>query len=778
VDLRVVFDPHTHGILSIEDLRIGRGDPPAAAKPHLSAARYGSSITGNARIFNPNPIAAGAPAETRDGDPLDAYRRPVLLERLDGSGRLRGLWIAAENRRPPVAEEPSLVFDYAAWDPRFEEAMAYYHADRCVARAESLGFAGLLTQPLRVLLHATDADNSWYSRVERQVVFGDGGVDDAEDADIVYHEMGHVLHDALVPGFNGGHSEAISEGFSDFWAASLTGDPCVGEWDATGYGSPCLRRIGGDASFPVSLTGRPHSDGLIWSGLLWDLRAALGRETAERLALAAFLEQSIAPTFPEAGRGLLRAAEELGLHGELPRISEALSKRGLIPREFDFVVGPEEVRCVDLLDPATFLHRPVEALICSGDGTLSFSPDPRPLLAGLPGNLPMVRPGLRSPLPDLAHENGGVSEGRHIRIRGTFTANRADLQQLWMEGDQLLARVTIGWSFADGDFEWSYAEVSPGVSVSAELSAGAVPAELFTSVELDGLPPGGLAGLRAFRGQFNSQDAQVLGASFRVETEGVEFEGMKAERAQSQSEEAPGAEIEWAETGRAETGRAQTERLETGRMETGRAETAGAEMGRTETGRAETGSAEAGRAEAVRAGTGRTETGRAVAGRATTERAETGRTETGRAVAGRATTERAETGRTETGRAVAGKATTERAETGRTEIHGTGTFRLLEIARGLGKLTGGLDLDTRPNPFRGTAHLRLCQAEAGPVRIRVYNLSGRQVRALHSGLAPGGVTEFSWDGADDAGAPAPAGVYWIRADGGAGHAVSRIIRLR
>jgi hypothetical protein len=48
-------------------------------------------------------------------------------------------------------------------------------------------------------------------------------VRDAEDAEVIFHELGHAIQDAQVPGLlNDGGEEvrAISEGFGDYWAAS------------------------------------------------------------------------------------------------------------------------------------------------------------------------------------------------------------------------------------------------------------------------------------------------------------------------------------------------------------------------------------------------------------------------------------------------------------------------------------------------------------------------------------------------------------------------------
>jgi len=68
-------------------------------------------------------------------------------------------------------------------------------------------------------------DNSYYSN--GRLVFGEGGVDDAEDADVVLHELGHGLHDWLT---NGSLSQVqgLSEGCGDYWAQSYSRS--LGQW--------------------------------------------------------------------------------------------------------------------------------------------------------------------------------------------------------------------------------------------------------------------------------------------------------------------------------------------------------------------------------------------------------------------------------------------------------------------------------------------------------------------------------------------------------------------
>ncbi|MCC7141532.1 MAG: hypothetical protein IT349_05455 [Candidatus Eisenbacteria bacterium] len=51
---------------------------------------------------------------------------------------------------------------------------------------------------------------------------------------------------------------------------------------------------------------------------------------------------------------------------------------------------------------------------------------------------------------------------------------------------------------------------------------------------------------------------------------------------------------------------------------------------------------------------------------------------------------------------------------------------------------------------------------AGPVRLDLFDVSGRRVRTLHDGILPAGDQVLSWDGILQSGDAAPAGIYFPR----------------
>jgi hypothetical protein len=67
-----------------------------------------------------------------------------------------------------------------------------------------------------------------------------------------------------------------------------------------------------------------------------------------------------------------------------------------------------------------------------------------------------------------------------------------------------------------------------------------------------------------------------------------------------------------------------------------------------------------------------------------------------------------------------------------------------------------------PNPFTGSTTLRFVVAARADVSIRVYDVSGRAVRALLSQTVEAGEQHVVWDGRDDEGRRVSAGVYFFR----------------
>ena len=93
-------------------------------------------------------------------------------------------------------------------------------------------------------------------------------------------------------------------------------------------------------------------------------------------------------------------------------------------------------------------------------------------------------------------------------------------------------------------------------------------------------------------------------------------------------------------------------------------------------------------------------------------------------------------------------------------------------------VAGGVALGVpRPNPFVTSLQVNFGLAAAGPVSLAVYDPQGRVVTRLANGIHAAGTHQASWNGRDDSGAPARAGVYFLRLESRGQFAASKRIAL-
>jgi hypothetical protein len=276
------------------------------------AAKPGSgSSTGIGSVFVSNPVQSLGDetlTDQKDSDaavPASAYYN-VKLTNLDGSGFLSGDYATVISETGNPAYSPTNTFKYTRSQDEFEQTMAYYWITEAQKYIHSLGFGesrrGINNRPQPVRINQWGADNSFATdHPKNELRFGKGGVDDAEDAEVILHEYGHAIHFSQNFSFASEEAGAISEGFGDYWAvtvadvvgrslgvANMEPLPCVADWDATSYTTKvphCLRRVDLDLHYPTDLNGEVHHDGQIWSRALWDIRQSIGNVKADTVIL-------------------------------------------------------------------------------------------------------------------------------------------------------------------------------------------------------------------------------------------------------------------------------------------------------------------------------------------------------------------------------------------------------------------------------------------------------------------------------------------------------------
>lgn len=300
---------------------------------------------GKGKVFDPNPVVALKNENLKDRNDADqavlnpAYRIRTLAH-LNTSGTLGGAYAAVVKANGGLATSANGKFLYMRADDRFEQVNAYYGIDKAQTYIQSLGFTDVNNEPQKLLIDTYSGDNSFYSPTADTITYGTGGVDDAEDLEVVWHEYGHAIQDAQVPGY--GSSEqagATGEGFGDYWAVQMSQTtskgfdiPCVMDWDSTAYTSSvphCLRRTD-TGKTTADLDGEVHDDGEIWSNALWDMNQSLGRQKANKIILEAQFSYTPNNSFAQAARKTVAAARSLYGQGAASTVRQAFVARKIL----------------------------------------------------------------------------------------------------------------------------------------------------------------------------------------------------------------------------------------------------------------------------------------------------------------------------------------------------------------------------------------------------------------------------------------------------------------
>ncbi|WP_251049823.1 M4 family metallopeptidase [Streptomyces sp. ISL-86] len=327
----------TVALLSLSGTASASASAPAPALPQ-------------ARVFMVNPVQSSGDQTLTDGKdgadavPASAYAT-ASLRNLDGSGGLSGKWAYVRSDTGASAKTAD-AGSYTRADDQFEQVMAYFWVNEAQEYLQGLGFGselpGANNRAQAVRINQWGADNSFFTDKKAEIRFGKGGVDDAEDAEVIVHEYGHAVHNAQVPGFGTSpEAGAIGEAFGDYLAVevgahadSTYGWPrnadlaCVADWDSVTYSAAphCLRRIDGNKVY-ADRVGEVHADGEIWSRALFDIRGALGARTADRIIVNAQFGFAPDTSFRDAALTTIATAQRMYGTGAADAVRNAFKAR-------------------------------------------------------------------------------------------------------------------------------------------------------------------------------------------------------------------------------------------------------------------------------------------------------------------------------------------------------------------------------------------------------------------------------------------------------------------
>ena len=310
------------------------------------------------QVFLPDPCTKGQVRygelfednEDRHSPEFDALMDSVkLLDILfeDGLFKLKGPYVEifdiTDRNIPPATSEDGNFF-FTRDQSGFEDVMAYYHIDRFQRYVQELGFTNLQNRPIRVDTHGFIGDQSEFVRLgdASYLKFGEGGVDDAEDADVIIHEYAHALsYAANRPERYSCERLGLDEGIADYFAAGYSWDISPYDWENL------FNWDGNNPFFPgrsVAITTMyPLEDcslqsgendindwGQIWASAMMKLRIEIGGVEADRIMLQALYGLTEESNFSDAAQLVLEADELLyqGAHSE--RINFHFCVQGIV----------------------------------------------------------------------------------------------------------------------------------------------------------------------------------------------------------------------------------------------------------------------------------------------------------------------------------------------------------------------------------------------------------------------------------------------------------------
>ena len=267
-----------------------------ALPPATSAKPPTGDTTASAKVFMVNPVQSSGDQSLTDMKDSAAAVEPsdyatVELRNLDGSGYLRGKYAVVKSATGSPAYASDGKFYYTRDQDQFEQVMGYFWVNQAEEYLQSLGFGStlpaILDEPFAVKNNQYGGDNSYQTDKPYRVRLGKGGVDDAEDAEVIVHEYGHAIQHDQVPGYGQSlDAGSIGEAFGDYIAVTVglaaaqqygwpveAEQACPMDWDATSYTKAphCIRRF--DTGMTVATREEEvHADGQIWSQALWEIR--------------------------------------------------------------------------------------------------------------------------------------------------------------------------------------------------------------------------------------------------------------------------------------------------------------------------------------------------------------------------------------------------------------------------------------------------------------------------------------------------------------------------
>ena len=247
---------------------------------------------------------------------------------------------------------------------------AFYHLNRANGYYRSLGVTALDNYPLPIYLQVKGLEQNLYGLYSGAdpedpgyLMFGVGanGRDAALDSDTLLHEYTHYVHwqlnRSLINQYSDGGVEntALIEAFADYFPASFADEACVLDYLSAVLVSrgPCHRSLSNRRRYPDDVGPRSgtgasarhagwidvHDLSELFSGALWDLRGAIGREKTDRLFVRLMTQLSGPATFTDARAMLIQVDDQVFSGEHRSAIERVFDHRGISSQAHSYLTA-------------------------------------------------------------------------------------------------------------------------------------------------------------------------------------------------------------------------------------------------------------------------------------------------------------------------------------------------------------------------------------------------------------------------------------------------------
>jgi zinc metalloprotease ZmpB len=308
-----------------------------------------------AKVFLPDPLTSASKTYggtfTDNGDAsapwLDAERIdvdiPATYESASGLFILKNKYAMLVEKASPVVQpvsQTSNVFHFDRSASGFEDCNALFHISRFHKYFDSIGFSTILPMVTEIDAHGNfgDDNSTFYSTGGLPFLdMGEGGVDDAEDADVLIHEFSHGISWSANGGItNTDDRDGLDEGQADYFATSYSkqidtfGWSRMFSWDGHNEfwdGRSAVTTM----SIQTARTLGIYEVGEVWNTCMMKIYDQIGPLLTDKLMLQSLFSWTPNTTAEIAAAYVVQADSLLNGRAHVGIICDAFRSRGIEP---------------------------------------------------------------------------------------------------------------------------------------------------------------------------------------------------------------------------------------------------------------------------------------------------------------------------------------------------------------------------------------------------------------------------------------------------------------